>query len=170
MIYPGLISGTQNVSQAQAKPPPSSAEPATAGINQQNLITNLCSSIPQLPPQVFASLQALGTIPQLQPQGSQFIPNLLIPPIANLPLSAAMTAGGGGCDPTTKALLDHLVAEQRLYRCEHCNILFPEISLYIFHRGCHGQSSPFQCHFCHTIFREKFEFMAHFMFCVHSKK
>ena len=122
-----------------------------------NLIHNLCASIPQLPP-LYASLQALSQ------------PRAPAPAPAAVDITRSTRTPSGSVDELTRALLDQLVKEGRLYRCEHCNILFPEISLYIFHRGCHGQGSPFQCHFCHTVCREKFEFMAHFMYCVHSKK
>merc|ERR1711879_761275 len=125
-----------------------------AFLEPQTLISNLCAGLPQLPPHIYASLHALtsATHPLLQPA-----------------MGAAPPASGS-MDELTRALVDQLVKERRLYRCDHCNILFPEMSLYIFHRGCHGQDSPFQCHFCLQIFKEKFEFMAHFMYCVHSKK
>ncbi len=120
-------------------------------MTDQQSFMNLCTAMPHIPPSVFASISAL------QHQACN-------------PPPAHTTQTPGSTDELTKALLDQLVKEGRLYRCNHCNILFPEISMYIFHRGCHGQGSAFQCHFCHTIFREKFEFLAHFMYCVHTKK
>lgn len=65
----------------------------------------------------------------------------------------------------TDMIVDTLVKEGRLHRCDHCNILFPEYSLFILHRGCHGNQAPYQCHFCQTVFAEKFGFLAHFMQC-----
>lgn len=86
--------------------------------------------------------------------------------------SSATTSqyGRRDTDELTQALLDQLVRERRLQRCDHCNIIFPELSMYIFHRGCHGHQHPFHCHFCSTVLKDKFEFAAHFMYCVHNKK
>ncbi len=67
---------------------------------------------------------------------------------------------------TTEFIVDCLVRESRLYRCEACNILFPHYSTYILHRGCHGNEGLYQCHFCQRTFNEKFGFLTHFMQCV----
>lgn len=66
----------------------------------------------------------------------------------------------------TSLIVNILVQQGKLYRCQHCNIIFPEYSTYILHRGCHGNNSAFQCHFCQAVFGEKFGFMTHFMQCV----
>lgn len=72
-------------------------------------------------------------------------------------------------DEMATSMLDDLVQKGRLYSCQYCNIYFPELSMYVFHKGCHGPDAPFQCNFCYETFN-KFDFMAHFLFCVHSNR
>ena len=66
----------------------------------------------------------------------------------------------------TSLIVNILVQQGKLHRCHHCNIIFPEYSTYVLHRGCHGNDSAFQCHFCQAVFAEKFGFMTHFMQCL----
>ncbi|KAK2174233.1 hypothetical protein NP493_817g02044 [Ridgeia piscesae] len=66
----------------------------------------------------------------------------------------------------TSLIVNILVQQGKLHRCQHCNIIFPEYSTYVLHRGCHGNDSAFQCHFCQAVFAEKFGFMTHFMQCL----
>ena len=63
-------------------------------------------------------------------------------------------------------VLDIMVRQSRLFRCDYCDMYFPSYSTYILHRGCHGNQDPFQCHFCQVSFNEKFGFLTHFMQCV----
>lgn len=65
----------------------------------------------------------------------------------------------------TSAILELLAAQGRLHICRSCNIVFPEYSTFVLHRGCHGNEGPFQCHFCQRRFPEKFGFLTHFMQC-----
>lgn len=67
----------------------------------------------------------------------------------------------------TPAILDLLAAQSKLHICRSCNIVFPEYSTFVLHRGCHGNEGPFQCHFCQIRFPEKFGFLTHFMQCPH---
>ena len=67
----------------------------------------------------------------------------------------------------TPAILDLLAAQGKLHICRSCNIVFPEYSTFVLHRGCHGNEGPFQCHFCQIRFPEKFGFLTHFMQCPH---
>ena len=69
-------------------------------------------------------------------------------------------------DIDTGLILNTLVERGKLHRCQHCNIIFPEYSTYLLHRGCHGNGGVFQCHFCQRVFSEKFGFMTHFMQCL----
>ena len=68
-----------------------------------------------------------------------------------------------GLDP--QVIVDTLVLQGKLYRCVSCNIIFPEYSTFVLHKGCHGNRHPYQCHFCQVIFPEKFGFLTHFMQC-----
>ena len=69
-------------------------------------------------------------------------------------------------DIDTGLILNTLVERGKLHRCRHCNIVFPEYSTYLLHRGCHGNGGTFQCHFCQRVFSEKFGFMTHFVQCL----
>lgn len=69
----------------------------------------------------------------------------------------------------TQMLIDTLIKESRLFRCEPCNILFPEYSMYVLHLGCHGNESAYQCHFCQQSFDNKFTFATHFVRCPHDQ-
>ena len=73
-------------------------------------------------------------------------------------------------DVHTQMLIDSLVKESRLHRCDLCNILFPEYSVFVLHVGCHGNDSAFQCHFCRETFTDKFGFLSHFIRCPHELK
>jgi hypothetical protein len=68
-----------------------------------------------------------------------------------------------GLDP--QVIVDTLVLQGKLYRCVSCNIIFPEYSTFVLHKGCHGNRHPYQCHFCQVIFPDKFGFLTHFMQC-----
>ena len=63
-------------------------------------------------------------------------------------------------------MISHLVQLKKLFRCNHCNILFPEYSVYVLHMGSHSSVNPYQCNFCKDIFSEKFGFLTHFMQCL----
>lgn len=68
----------------------------------------------------------------------------------------------------TKNIIDSLVSKGKIYRCEHCNVLYPEYSMYLLHAGIHSSNTdPFQCHFCQKSFINKYEFMSHFIQCLH---
>lgn len=67
----------------------------------------------------------------------------------------------------TELLVDTLVKESRLFRCDSCNILFPEYSMYVLHLGCHGNEGAYQCHFCRQFFEDRFGFATHFVRCPH---
>ncbi len=66
-------------------------------------------------------------------------------------------------------IVDSLVDDGALYRCDACNILFPEYSVYVLHLGCHGSGNAYECHFCKVAFDDKFGFLTHFTKCVKSE-
>ncbi|XP_070544361.1 uncharacterized protein [Ptychodera flava] len=52
---------------------------------------------------------------------------------------------------------------QRLkeFRCQYCEISFPDLSTFMIHRGCHGRESAFQCNACGQCCKDRVEFNAH---------
>ncbi len=79
---------------------------------------------------------------------------------------AAVFNEQNGHDVDAGEIVDTLVDEGALYRCDACNILFPEYSVYVLHLGCHGSGDTYECHFCKVVFDDKFGFLTHFTKCV----
>ena len=87
--------------------------------------------------------------------------------VKSSPLSNEMVKIFTNLGLDTAAILDLLASQGKLHICRSCNIVFPEYSTFVLHRGCHGTVGPFQCHFCQVRFPEKFGFLTHFMQCPH---
>ncbi|ELT90572.1 hypothetical protein CAPTEDRAFT_45512, partial [Capitella teleta] len=49
----------------------------------------------------------------------------------------------------------------RLFKCQHCHILFYERGMYFLHASLHGPSSPWECSICHKVCSDKNEFTLH---------
>lgn len=50
----------------------------------------------------------------------------------------------------------------KLYRCEHCRILFEDCTLYLLHNGFHSHDAdPFKCVICRLSCRDRIEFNCH---------
>ena len=111
------------------------------------------------PPQIIfpRQPQSVSTMPQMTSTSdtkASPLSNELLKIFANLGLD-------------TGSILELLASQGKLHICRSCNIVFPEYSTFVLHRGCHGTVGPFQCHFCQVRFPEKFGFLTHFMQCPH---
>jgi hypothetical protein len=60
-------------------------------------------------------------------------------------------------------LLCRLEAEDKLFRCNFCDILFIERGMYFLHKALHNSNNPWQCSICHKIMQDKYEFTLHFV-------
>ncbi|KAJ8291113.1 hypothetical protein GJAV_G00021540 [Gymnothorax javanicus] len=49
----------------------------------------------------------------------------------------------------------------RVYRCEHCRVLFLDHVMYTIHMGCHGFRNPFECNLCGYRSQDRYEFSSH---------
>uniref|UniRef100_A0A4X1TBR3 IKAROS family zinc finger 1 n=1 Tax=Sus scrofa TaxID=9823 RepID=A0A4X1TBR3_PIG len=49
----------------------------------------------------------------------------------------------------------------RVYKCEHCRVLFLDHVMYTIHMGCHGFRHPFQCNMCGYHSQDRYEFSSH---------
>ncbi|XP_068582020.1 DNA-binding protein Ikaros isoform X2 [Cebidichthys violaceus] len=49
----------------------------------------------------------------------------------------------------------------RVYRCEHCRVLFLDHVMYTIHMGCHGFRDPFECNLCGHQSQDRYEFSSH---------
>ena len=70
---------------------------------------------------------------------------------------------GGGGFPSLDDVLSYYVSQGRLFRCQHCSIVFFERGMYFLHASLHGPSTPWQCSICHKLCSDKNEFTLHFV-------
>ncbi|KAM3823116.1 DNA-binding protein Ikaros isoform 6-T6 [Vipera latastei] len=49
----------------------------------------------------------------------------------------------------------------KVYKCEHCRILFLDHVMYTIHMGCHGFRDPFECNMCGYHSQDRYEFSSH---------
>ncbi|XP_068828579.1 DNA-binding protein Ikaros isoform X5 [Capricornis sumatraensis] len=49
----------------------------------------------------------------------------------------------------------------KVYRCEHCRVLFLDHVMYTIHMGCHGFRDPFECNMCGYQSQDRYEFSSH---------
>ncbi|ESN91703.1 hypothetical protein HELRODRAFT_70542, partial [Helobdella robusta] len=60
-------------------------------------------------------------------------------------------------------VLSYYVGQGRLFKCQHCNILFFERGMYFLHSSLHSSPNPWQCSICHKVCSDKNEFTLHFV-------
>ena len=96
-------------------------------------------------------------------------------PTAQLPPIAQVLKGGQSKDqgvqhsapipgfPTLDEVLSYYMSQGKLFKCQHCNILFFERGMFFLHASLHGQSSPWECSICHKVCSDKNEFTLHFV-------
>lgn len=65
--------------------------------------------------------------------------------------------------PSLDDVLAYYVSQGRLFRCQHCSILFFERGMYFLHASLHGLASPWECSICHKVCSDKNEFTLHFV-------
>ena len=65
--------------------------------------------------------------------------------------------------PALDDVLAYYIAQGRLFKCQHCNIVFFERGMYFLHASLHGSSSPWECSICHKLCSDKNEFTLHFV-------
>ncbi|XP_020661855.3 DNA-binding protein Ikaros isoform X11 [Pogona vitticeps] len=49
----------------------------------------------------------------------------------------------------------------KVYRCEHCRVMFLDHVMYTIHMGCHGFRDPFECNMCGYRSQDRYEFSSH---------
>lgn len=52
-------------------------------------------------------------------------------------------------------------AEDNSFQCQHCNIVFPNQTLYFLHRGFHSDADPWRCNGCGLSCADMYEFNTH---------
>ena len=53
------------------------------------------------------------------------------------------------------------------YTCVHCNIVYPNQTLYFLHRGFHSESNPWRCNSCGSIYSDLYAFNTHLFSVAH---
>ena len=54
-------------------------------------------------------------------------------------------------------LLCRFEAQDKLFRCNFCDIIFIERGMYFLHKALHNANNPWQCSICHKIMQDKNE-------------
>ncbi|XP_067866983.1 DNA-binding protein Ikaros isoform X5 [Heterodontus francisci] len=49
----------------------------------------------------------------------------------------------------------------KVYKCEHCRVLFLDHVMFTIHMGCHGFRDPFECNMCGYQSQDRYEFSSH---------
>ncbi|XP_058689366.1 DNA-binding protein Ikaros isoform X3 [Poecile atricapillus] len=71
-----------------------------------------------------------------------------------------LRAGGDNSQDAFKVISSN--GEQvRVYKCEHCRVLFLDHVMYTIHMGCHGFRDPFECNMCGYHSQDRYEFSSH---------
>lgn len=65
--------------------------------------------------------------------------------------------------PSLRDVLSYYEAQGKIYRCQHCGILFEERGLYFLHNSLHGAQNPLECSICHKVCTDKNDFHLHFI-------
>ncbi|XP_013379858.1 zinc finger protein squeeze isoform X3 [Lingula anatina] len=65
--------------------------------------------------------------------------------------------------PDLDDVIDHYVMQGRIFKCEHCNILFFERGIYYLHASLHSPTNPWECNICHKMCSDRNEFTLHFV-------
>uniref|UniRef100_A0A8D2J685 IKAROS family zinc finger 1 n=1 Tax=Varanus komodoensis TaxID=61221 RepID=A0A8D2J685_VARKO len=49
----------------------------------------------------------------------------------------------------------------KVYKCEHCRVLYLDHVMHTIHMGCHGFRDPFECNMCGYRSQDRYEFSSH---------
>ena len=69
--------------------------------------------------------------------------------------------------PTLMLPTMNQVAMPNGYTCTHCNIVYPNQTLYFLHRGFHSESNPWRCNSCGHISSDLYDFNTHLFSVAH---
>lgn len=65
-------------------------------------------------------------------------------------------------DPGDQAMISYLLSKGRVYKCQHCHMIFEDCTLYLLHNGFHlHDGNPFQCVICRISCKDRIEFNCH---------
>ena len=111
---------------------------------------------------------ASGVVNPTQRPTAQLLPTAQLPPMTHGSVrstkdQAVQHSQSVAGFPSLDDVLSYYVSQGRLFRCQHCSILFFERGMYFLHASLHGLTSPWECSICHKVCSDKNEFTLHFV-------
>ncbi|XP_075055663.1 zinc finger protein Eos isoform X5 [Mixophyes fleayi] len=68
---------------------------------------------------------------------------------------------GPGTAKETLRVLGADGEQVKVFKCEHCRVLFLDHVMFTIHMGCHGFRDPFECNICGYHSQDRYEFSSH---------
>ncbi|XP_029651680.1 DNA-binding protein Ikaros [Octopus sinensis] len=65
--------------------------------------------------------------------------------------------------PLLEDTLAYYMSQGKIYKCNHCGIIFQERGMYFLHNSLHGAYNPWECSICHKVCADKNDFNLHFV-------
>ncbi|XP_025082187.1 zinc finger protein 865-like isoform X6 [Pomacea canaliculata] len=174
-VQPEIIAAQMDAETGDALPPsqPQSSESSDAGsqspeeggdvngddfslpkrcIERQNLNTRMMGSSSRKqrhPMRRYSSASSEHEVPQSTSSAAS----------SSLPISSTTR------DPREmedQGLVSYLINKGRVYKCEHCRIIFDDCTLYLLHNGFHSHDAqPFRCGICRATCNDRIDFNCH---------
>lgn len=125
--------------------------PAKRGIERQNLNTRMIgvgsSRKQRFPMRRFSSASSEQEAPQST---------------SSLASSSLSSTTRESREMEDQGLVAYLLNKGRVYKCEHCRIIFDDCTLYLLHNGFHSHDAqPFRCGICRATCNDRIEFNCH---------
>ncbi|XP_064596391.1 zinc finger protein 358-like [Liolophura sinensis] len=65
-------------------------------------------------------------------------------------------------DAEDHTLVDYLLTKGKVFKCQHCKVIFEDCTLYLLHNGFHSHDGdPFRCGICKAACKDRFDFNCH---------
>lgn len=147
-----------------------SSQISSQNLQQQDNFSSRPSSKHALPSQSLSSnaLMTSSTQPTNSSSGFHQRPTAQLPPITHS--SSKLTKDQAvqhsvaiSGFPSLDEVLSYYVGQGRLFKCQHCSILFFERGMFFLHSSLHSPTNPWQCSICHKVCSDKNEFTLHFV-------
>lgn len=76
--------------------------------------------------------------------------------------SSSMSSARESREMEDQGLVAYLLNKGRVYKCEHCRIIFDDCTLYLLHNGFHSHDAqPFRCGICRATCNDRIDFNCH---------
>lgn len=122
---------------------------------------------PPAPPASYSSSAAAAALSGVTVNPPTQRPTAQLPPITHTMRQTKDQASQHNLSiagfPSLDDVLSYYISQGRLFKCQHCNILFFERGMYFLHASLHGLTSPWECSICHKVCSDKNEFTLHFV-------